>query len=75
MLTGSRQVPSAVLIAVDTEETRDRAAGVAQALRARGIPCEVAPRADKYGKQIEVIVHSIPIIRSSSRIGAVVEAP
>ena len=52
VLTGSRQVPSAVLIAVDTEETRDRAAGVAQALRARGIPCEVAPRADRYGKQI-----------------------
>ena len=49
----SRPVPSAVLVAVDAEETRDVAMRVAAALRARGIPCEVAPRADKFGKQIK----------------------
>lgn len=49
----SRSVPSAVLVAVDAEETRDVAMGVAAALRRRGVPCEVAPRADKFGKQIK----------------------
>ncbi|WP_316669064.1 histidine--tRNA ligase [uncultured Propionibacterium sp.] len=48
----SRPVPTCVLVAVDGEETRDRALEVAAALRGRGIPTEVAPRADKYGKQI-----------------------
>ncbi len=48
----SRSVPSAVLVAVDAEETREVAMDVAAALRGRGIACEVAPRADKFGKQI-----------------------
>ena len=48
----SRSVPSAVLVAVDAEETRDTATAVAAQLRARGIACEVAPKADKFGKQI-----------------------
>lgn len=51
-LTASRSVPSCVLVAVDAEETRGTAREVAQALRARGIPCEVAAKADKFGKQI-----------------------
>ena len=34
------------------EETRAGSDGVAAALRARGIPCEVAPAAEKFGKQI-----------------------
>ncbi len=51
-LIASRSVPSAVLVAVDNEETRDEAMAVAAALRARGIACEVAPKADKFGKQI-----------------------
>ncbi|HEX2858368.1 MAG TPA: histidine--tRNA ligase [Propionibacteriaceae bacterium] len=54
LLQMSRPVPSAVLVAVDTEDTRDVAMGVAAALRRRGIACEVAPRADKFGKQIRV---------------------
>ena len=41
-----------MLVAVDNEETRDEAMAVAAALRARGIACEVAPKADKFGKQI-----------------------
>ena len=52
VLAASRPVPSCVLVAVDSEETRDRAAATAARLRARGIPCEVAPRADRFGKQI-----------------------
>jgi len=51
-LCASRSVPSAVLVAVDSEELRSQANEVAQALRARGICCEVSPNAAKYGKQI-----------------------
>jgi len=51
-LTASRSVPTCVLVAVDSEETRDAALAVARRLRARGVPTEVAPRADKFGKQI-----------------------
>ncbi|MHA6511778.1 histidine--tRNA ligase [Tessaracoccus sp. Z1128] len=52
LLTASRSVPSAVLVAVDNEESREVAIQVAGALRARGIAVEVAPKADKFGKQI-----------------------
>jgi histidyl-tRNA synthetase len=41
-----------VLVAVDSEETRAQANATAARLRARGIPCEVAPKADRFGKQI-----------------------
>ncbi len=49
----SRPVPSAVLVAVVDEGSREASDGVAHQLRARGIPCEVAARADKFGKQIK----------------------
>lgn len=49
----SRKVPSAVLVAVTEEESRPASDAVAHALRSRGIPCEVAPRAEKFGKQIK----------------------
>ncbi len=52
VLTASRPVPTCVLVAVDAEETRGEAMAIAARLRARGIPCEVAPKADKFGKQI-----------------------
>jgi len=52
MLRASRPVPTAVLVAVDSEETRATAIDVAERLRARGIPAEVAPRAEKFGRQI-----------------------
>lgn len=51
-LTASRSVPSAVLVAVDSEETRGESIGIASLLRARGIAVEVAHKADKFGKQI-----------------------
>lgn len=51
-LTASRSTPAAVLVAVVDEDTRARSVAVAAALRARGVPCEVAPSAAKFGKQI-----------------------
>jgi histidyl-tRNA synthetase len=51
-LTASRSTPAAVLVAVNDEESREASRRVAAALRARGIPCEVAPSAARFGKQI-----------------------
>lgn len=51
-ITASRPVPTCVLVAVDSEDTRESAVTVAAQLRARGIAVEVAPKADKFGKQI-----------------------
>ena len=52
LVTASRSVPSAVLVAVTDEQSRERSYQVAQHLRERGIACEVSPSADKFGKQI-----------------------
>jgi histidyl-tRNA synthetase len=52
VLAGSRPVPSAVLVALADEESRPASERIAGALRARGIPCEVAGSPQKYGKQI-----------------------
>ncbi|QBX57218.1 histidine--tRNA ligase [Nocardioides seonyuensis] len=52
LLTGSRPVPSAVLVAVGDEESRSASVEVATALRRRGIPCELSANAAKFGKQI-----------------------
>ena len=51
-LTADRSTPAAVLVAVADEESRGRSRAVAAGLRARGIPCEVAPSAARFGKQI-----------------------
>jgi histidyl-tRNA synthetase len=52
LVRATRGVPSAVVVAVTSEETRRDSEAVATALRARGIPVEVAPSAAKFGKQI-----------------------
>jgi histidyl-tRNA synthetase len=52
LVEASRKVPSCVLVAVADEAARPAADQVAAQLRARGIPCEVAPAAAKFGKQI-----------------------
>jgi histidyl-tRNA synthetase len=52
LVSVSRSVPSVVLIAVVDDAARADSEDVAARLRARGIPCEVAPSADKFGKQI-----------------------
>jgi histidyl-tRNA synthetase len=52
VLDGSRSVPSAVLIALADDTARRTCREIAQQLRARGIPTEVAPEPTKYGRQI-----------------------
>ena len=52
LVRASRSVPTAVLVAVTEESRRGESNGVASVLRARGIPTEVSPKADKFGKQI-----------------------
>ena len=52
VLSGSRPVPSVVLVAVNDEDDRAASTGVAAALRARDVACEVAPSPAKFGKQI-----------------------
>ena len=51
-LAADRSVPSAVLVALAEEDSRPVSDAVAAALRARGIPCEVAASAQRFGKQI-----------------------
>ena len=52
LVAASRSVPTCVLVAVTDEESRRASEGVAAALRSRGISTEVAPKADRFGKQI-----------------------
>ena len=52
VLDASRSVPSAVLVALPDGGSRRACRAVAQQLRARGIPTEVAPDPTKYGRQI-----------------------
>jgi len=52
VLRAGRSVPSAVLVAVTSEDGRAASDTVAAALRRRGVPVEVAPSAAKFGKQI-----------------------
>ncbi|GAA1986385.1 histidine--tRNA ligase [Isoptericola halotolerans] len=53
LLAATRGVPTSVLVAVSDEESRATSDAVAAALRARGIPADVAPTAAKFGKQIK----------------------
>ena len=48
---GEKEIP-ALVVAVNDEDSRDASRDVAAALRARGIPCEIAPSAARFGKQI-----------------------
>ena len=52
-LAVSRPTPTAVLVAVNDEQTRDESMRIAKALRARGIATLVSPKAAKFGKQIQ----------------------
>src|SRR5436305_2231044 len=51
-LSASRSVPTCVLVALAAEHSRPASDRIATALRARGVPTEVAPTPAKYGKQI-----------------------
>jgi histidyl-tRNA synthetase len=71
LLAGSRPVPSAVLVALPTEAARASCDLVAQALRARGIPTEVAATAQKFGRQIRYAERrGIPFVWFPSDDGA-----
>ncbi len=52
LVTATRSVPTAVLVAVTDEASRTDSEAVAHALRSRGIPTETSPTAEKFGKQI-----------------------
>ncbi len=52
LLGADRSVPSAVLVALPDEESRGMCDEIAQRLRARGVPTEVAAAPQKFGKQI-----------------------
>ncbi|NNU28710.1 histidine--tRNA ligase [Isoptericola sediminis] len=83
LMTATRGVPTAVLVAVTDEDHRAQSDAVAAALRARGIPTDVAPSAAKFGKQIKVAdrrgipfvwfpgeEHQVKDIRSGEQVGA-----
>ncbi|MGB7979208.1 MAG: histidine--tRNA ligase [Candidatus Nanopelagicales bacterium] len=53
LVRATRSVPTCVLVAVADEAARAQSTAVADQLRARGIPAEVAPSAAKFGKQIK----------------------
>jgi histidyl-tRNA synthetase len=52
VLRASRSVPTCVLVALADEQHRGASSAVAASLRSRGISAEVAPAADRFGKQI-----------------------
>ncbi|MFC0581096.1 histidine--tRNA ligase [Micrococcoides hystricis] len=52
LVSASRPVPSVVYITLATDEDWPAAQKIAQQLRSRGIACEVAASAEKFGKQI-----------------------
>ncbi|MCQ1986696.1 histidine--tRNA ligase [Arthrobacter sp. zg-Y844] len=49
----SRSVPTTVLLTLATDESWSEAQDTAAQLRSRGISVEVAPKAEKFGKQIK----------------------
>jgi histidyl-tRNA synthetase len=51
-LTASRSTPTAVLVALPSDEHRAGCDALAAGLRARGVAAEVSPSAAKYGRQI-----------------------
>jgi len=52
LVAASRSTPTCVLVALPAEDDRAAARDLADALRGRGVPTEVSPSAQKYGKQI-----------------------
>lgn len=49
----TRAVPTAVLVALNSDDSWDAAQDIAAQLRSRGISTEVAAKAEKFGKQIK----------------------
>ena len=53
LVSAARSVPSVVYVTLADDESWHQAQDVAAALRGRGIACEVASSAEKFGKQIK----------------------
>lgn len=53
LVTAARSVPSVVYVTLAHDDSWHEAQDVASALRGRGIACEVASSAEKFGKQIK----------------------
>ncbi len=53
LVTAARSVPSVVYVTLAQDDSWHEAQDVAAALRSRGIACEVASSAEKFGKQIK----------------------
>ena len=53
LVSAARSVPSVVYVTLANEDSWHEAQDVAAALRGRGIACEVASSAEKFGKQIK----------------------
>lgn len=53
LASASRAVPTAVLVAINTDDSWSAAQDIAAQLRGRGIATEVAAKAEKFGKQIK----------------------
>ncbi len=85
LVTASRSVPTCVLVAVNDEADRAASDDIAAVLRSRGINTEVAPAAEKFGKQIRYAdrrgipyvwfpgresEHSVKDIRSGDQVDA-----
>jgi histidyl-tRNA synthetase len=69
--TAARAVPSAVLVTLANDDSWNEAQDVASALRARGIACEVAAKAEKFGKQIKYAdKRGIPFVWFTTEDGA-----
>ncbi|MCC3265193.1 histidine--tRNA ligase [Arthrobacter gengyunqii] len=67
----NRSVPTAVLVALSDDESWSAAQDIAGDLRARGIPVEVAAKAEKFGKQIKYADRrGIPFVWFTSEDGS-----
>ena len=67
----NRSVPTAVLVALTDDESWSAAQDIAGDLRARGIPVEVAAKAEKFGKQIKYADRrGIPFVWFTSEDGS-----
>ncbi|BCJ35270.1 histidine--tRNA ligase [Actinocatenispora thailandica] len=71
-LTATRTVPTCVLVALPDDASRPACDRIAAGLRRRGIATEVAPAAQKYGKQIRFAQRrGIPYVLFPDADGAV----
>ena len=70
LVSATRPVPTVVYVTLANQDSWSEAQDVAEALRSRGISCEVAATADRFGKQIRYADRrSIPYVWFTSADG------